>query len=696
MKKKIAFMMMAVMSLFAAATNRFYIEDFTIAPGENRTLSILLDNEVPYTAFQCDLYLPDGLSVEEEDGDYIFDHTTRKGRDHNIASQVQADGAIRVMSYSPTIKAYSGNSGALVTFNVIASVDLEGPATIQLKNILFTTTAGAEVAFADEICNVTVPNTNLKGDVDVDGSVNIADVSTLIDYLLGTDVVPFNVNNADVDGSNDISIADVTTMIDYLLSGSWPSEPEEPTQPLTETFTVNGVSFTMVEIEGGTFMMGATPEQGDEARDNEKPVHKVTLSSFNIGQTEVTQELWLAVMGNNPSHFVGDLQRPVEKVSWVDCQEFIAELNRLTGRTFRLPTEAEWEYAARGGNKSQGYRYAGSNDMDAVSWHSANCNNMTHPVGTKASNELGLYDMTGNVWEWCNDWYSRYTADDQTNPTGPETGNNRVLRGGCWNGGDNYNRISFRDNFTPTGNNSSGGLRLVLDVDHPDVYTVNGISFTMIPVKGGTFTMGTTEEEDSDHTVFVASPPHLVTLSDYSIGQIEVTCELWYAVMGSSPSNNDDLQCPMYNVNWNECQTFINQLNELTGMNFRLPTEAEWEFAAQGGTKSKGYVYAGSNNLDDVAWYNENSNGTFHPVATKKPNELGLYDMNGNIEEWINDWYSLYTADPVTNPTGPETGMSRVHRGGRWNASYKVCRITRRDGFSPGVKRNYMGLRLAL
>ena len=216
--KNIAFMMMAVVSLFAAATDRFYIEDFTIAPGESRTLSILLDNEASYTAFQCDLYLPDGLNVEQEDGDYIFDLTTRKGRDHNIASQVQADGAIRVMSYSPTIKVYSGNSGALVTFNVIASEDLEGPVAIQLKNILFTTTSGTEVAFADEICNVTVPNTNLKGDVNVDGSVSIADVTTMIDYLLGTDVEPFNINNAELNikGLTTGDFATVKKKADFL------------------------------------------------------------------------------------------------------------------------------------------------------------------------------------------------------------------------------------------------------------------------------------------------------------------------------------------------------------------------------------------------------------------------------------------------------------------------------------------------
>ena len=445
----------------AAATDRFYIEDFTIEPGETRTVSILLDNETLYTAFQTDLYLPAGLTVEQEDGDYIFDLTSRKGRDHNIASQLQADGAIRIMSYSPSIKPYSGNSGALVTFSIMANEDFSGPVSILLKNVLFTTTTGTEVPFANESCIVTLP-IRLPGDVDKNGFVNISDVTALVDYLLNGDASAISLSNADCDGSGVVNISDVTELIDYLLSGSWPVEPEPG--PVITLYTVNGVTFNMVEVEGGTYMMGATPEQGDEVWDREKPVHEVTLSGFNIGQTEVTQELWQAVMGANPSDHTGDLQRPVDQVSWVDCIAFISNLNQLTGKSFRLPTEAEWEYAARGGSKSKGYRYAGGNDMDVVSWYIDNSDNTTHPVATKAPNELGLYDMTGNVWEWCNDWYHRYTADAQVDPMGQATGTNRVLRGGCWNGDANYNRISFRDNFTPTGSNSSGGLRLVLDI----------------------------------------------------------------------------------------------------------------------------------------------------------------------------------------------------------------------------------------
>jgi hypothetical protein len=216
MKRYLLFAVLGLVALGAAA-DRFYIEDFEIAPGETMTVSILLENEATYTAFQTDIYLPEGLTVEQEDGDYIFDLTSRKSRNHNIASQLQVDGAIRVISYSPRINAYKDNSGALVTFNVIASADFTGPASIQLKNTLFTNTAGYEVAFVDEECTVTTPATGLVGDVDDDGAISIGDVVALIDYLLYSNPSTINIDNADVDSDGTISVADATALIDYLL-----------------------------------------------------------------------------------------------------------------------------------------------------------------------------------------------------------------------------------------------------------------------------------------------------------------------------------------------------------------------------------------------------------------------------------------------------------------------------------------------
>ncbi|WP_308589737.1 SUMF1/EgtB/PvdO family nonheme iron enzyme [uncultured Prevotella sp.] len=223
----------------------------------------------------------------------------------------------------------------------------------------------------------------------------------------------------------------------------------------------DGISIDMVRVEAGTFTMGATAEMKDPYID-EKPTHQVTLTNdYYIGKNEVTQALWQAVMGNNPSSFKGD-NLPVEKVSWNDCQEFISKLNRITGKTFRLPTEAEWEYAARGGNKSRGYQYSGSNNLSDVAWYYDNSGSKTHSVGTKQANELGIYDMSGNVWEWCQDWKGFYSSFSQVNPTGADSGSGRVYRGGSWSYFARLCRSSCRNSYSPDGRYSSLGLRLVL------------------------------------------------------------------------------------------------------------------------------------------------------------------------------------------------------------------------------------------
>lgn len=234
---------------------------------------------------------------------------------------------------------------------------------------------------------------------------------------------------------------------------------------------IGGVCFRMIRVDGGTFTMGATSEQGDDAYNWEKPVHQVTLSSYYIGETEVTQELWQVVMGSNPSYFSGS-QKPVECVSWYDCQEFVRKLNSMTGQNFRLPTEAEWEFAARGGNKSRGYKYAGSNTIDNVAWYSESIpsqssgtvGNGTQNVATKEANELGIYDMSGNVWEWCQDWFVFYSSDSQTNPIGHSSSFdfNRVRRGGCWYDQARNCRVSIRADLSPYGWSTFLGLRLAL------------------------------------------------------------------------------------------------------------------------------------------------------------------------------------------------------------------------------------------
>ncbi len=499
---------------------------------------------------------------------------------------------------------------------------------------------------------------------------------------------------------------------------------------------VKGVRFKMISVEGGTFQMGSN-------NGNEKPIHSVTLSDYYIGETEVTQELWEAVMGSNPSIFKGP-NKPVESVTWNDCQEFIRKLNQITGITFCLPTEAQWEYAARGGNKSRGYKYSGSNNISDVAWYAINSLTFTHPVGTKSPNELGIYDMTGNVWEWCSDWYWYYWDENgrtpsKTNPTGPTSGSYRVLRGGGWNESAQFCRVSSRDYYRPDSNFFVSGFRLVCSSEKKDskikeqtiltdknvpskgqntkngsnkslnykdakniTEKVNGVSFKMIKVEGGTFKMGS-----NDSGAYSGEKPvHRVTLRDYYIGETEVTQELWDAVMGTTIVQQLDKakNYPMYYISWEDCQEFIEKLNQITGKNFRLPTEAEWEYAARGGNKSKGYKYSGSNTIGKVAWYevnaynvgSSNSNYGRHPVSIKLPNELGIYDMTGNVWEWCGDWYGDYISSSQTNPTGPTSGSYRVLRGGGWNESAQFCRVSVRRSDTPGARYYNLGLRLVL
>ena len=239
-----------------------------------------------------------------------------------------------------------------------------------------------------------------------------------------------------------------------------PKENKTTTKDFTET--INGLNLQMVYVEGGTFTMGATPEQGSDAEYAEKPAHKVTLSSYYIGKYEVTQAQWSAIMDSNPKGFITD-NKPVVNVNWNKAQEFCKKLSALTGKKYRLPTEAEWEYAARGGNKSKGYKYSGSNTIDKVAWYCSNSGYKINSVGQKLPNELGIYDMSGNVYEWCNDWHGSYSSSPQTNPTGATSDYRRVYRGGSGDRIPRNCRVATRCNEEP--NYSYLGLRLVCEIE---------------------------------------------------------------------------------------------------------------------------------------------------------------------------------------------------------------------------------------
>lgn len=442
-------------------------------------------------------------------------------------------------------------------------------------------------------------------------------------------------------------------------------------------FAVGNVQFEMTEIPGGAFLMGGTKEQQSETGSTDLPVHRVAVSSYYIGKTEVTRRLWKAVMGEDSGDWLAE-DLPIEWVSWEQCQVFIHRLDSITGQPFRLPTEAEWEYAARGGNGKQ-YHYAGSNDYDPIGWLYLNSQNRTHAVAQKAPNGFGLYDMTGNVAEWCADWYGAYSAETQIDPTGPKEGKRRVVRGSSWDTSTLNARLSAREGRDPSYSFYDCGLRLAMD-GQKGSETNNRLFPTM---KAG---------QDSVMKIHVAGQTIKmlrVPGSKIMMSETEVTQSLWKALMKKNPSSHKGGSLPVNGVSKNDCQDFIYKLDSLSGYTFRLPTEEEWMYAAQGGNRGgkssnssdeKGkkqktakykkrknieraavvtamigvhidvpedatlalfnesgtqhYAYAGSDYIDEVGWYNANSKQKLHPVKQKKPNEIGLYDMTGNVSEW--------------------------------------------------------------
>ena len=610
-------------------------------------------------------------------------------------------------------------------------------------------------------------------DVNHDGEVNIADINAVIHAILSG----IEDSSYDVNRDGEVNIGDINNLVDRILGN------EHQDDHLV--FNVGNASFKMIRVDGGTFMMG-----NNSGKSNEKPVHEVTLSPYYIGETEVTQALWRAAGCINRSYYKNS-KLPLHDVMWLECQEFIRRLNVLTGYRFSLPTEAQWEFAARGGNESKGYPYAGSDDIGSVAWYHDNSNvdgTWMHEVATKQPNELGLYDMSGNAMEWCLDRYYAYSGGAQVDPAWPgvkDDSDDCVVRGGSCFTAANECRITARDFCWNELREVHNGLRLALQDENPvalgvsednvemmegevatvsitngsgsyhascsdgnvaasyiedsKLYivamwsgtatftiwddqsdlraqvlvrvgqecTVGDVTFKMMPVEGGTFMMGNTKEQDVSTVNGLESPEpvHEVTLSSYSIGQTEVTQELWTAVMGYNPSYFINPQGPVEKMSWDECQEFISRLSEMTGLHFRLPTEAEWEFAARGGNRSMHYRYSGSRYLNEVAWNDDNAHngqggGLYGPqtVALLLPNELGLYDMSGNIRELCQDWYGPYSAEPQTNPTGPEIGDKRVIRGGSFADDGNECSCAgRRHTYSwPFEGGNLVGFRLAM
>lgn len=251
----------------------------------------------------------------------------------------------------------------------------------------------------------------------------------------------------------------LTSAFVFAQSKKKNDKKEKTILPRVSKDLLDSIQNNMVWVTGGRFIMGSDAGEADE-----RPAYKVTVDGYAISKYPVTQRQWAAIMGTNPSEFVGCDQCPIDKVTWNDAQKFIETLNALTGKKYSLPTEAEWEYAAKGGTNWQAFRYSGSDNIEEVAWYAGNGGRRPHPVGEKQPNTLGLYDMSGNVWEWCLDWYNKnyYEQNEDNNPMGPESGSGRVRRGGSWFTQAGTCKVTTRNSVKQDYSDDIGGFRLVL------------------------------------------------------------------------------------------------------------------------------------------------------------------------------------------------------------------------------------------
>jgi formylglycine-generating enzyme required for sulfatase activity len=472
----------------------------------------------------------------------------------------------------------------------------------------------------------------------------------------------------------------------------------------TLTFKVKSSSdeFIMKKVEGGNYSM-------KYMYDNQEATVTGTLSDFYICPVEVTNKLWTAVMGERPE---GQLNNgdsyPVSNVNYYDIVKeggFLDRLNTMcadqlpAGKRFALPSEAQWEYAARGGQRSMGYIYSGSNTLDEVAWYADNSDGTTQPVGLKQPNELGLYDMTGNVWEWTRDhfvYFDKLTLNQGRDYVCDDDNSYRVTRGGSYGTKQTGLETAYHTWLGMHQSYPNRGLRIVLADDfdeenlrepiRPDnvlTFAVSngtvGYYLPMVEVKGGSYEL--VYERDGEQKTVSG------TLSDFYICQTETMNYIWETVMGSKPQGQTESEglYPVTIINYEDITKsggFLDRLNTMcadqlpAGMQFALATEAEWHYAANGGRKSQGYTYAGSNTLSDVAWYSANANHASHFVASKQPNELGIYDLSGNVWEYCHDWYADLAglpADQGVDYAGPSTGVVIAGCGGCYDSEPYTC-----------------------
>ncbi len=452
------------------------------------------------------------------------------------------------------------------------------------------------------------------------------------------------------------------------------SNSQEVDTPETETITVNGISFKMVKVDAGSFMMGSPDDDPDAGGiySDEKPQHRVSLNSFAIGETEVTQALWKSVMGYNPSRNTGD-DRPVEEVSWDEAQTFISKLSQLTGRPFRLPTEAEWEYAARGGKYTKGYKYAGGDDVFEVAWNCDNSGWETHTVATKKPNELGLYDMSGNVWEWCEDWYdnSYYRKSPSENPCNTVASEYHIHRGGSFEYILKDLRIAMRGDYVNPPSTSMRGLRLVLsDLSFKNTLPVPEIVDLGLSVKWGSFNLGASApEEYGDYYAWGETEPYYSSQDPLTWKEGKEAGYEWASYKwsnGSSRTMTKYCDNSSYgSKGFTDNKTVLDPEDDAAYVNlggsWRIPTDAEWTELREKCT----WTWTKQNGVNGMLVTASNGNSIFLPAASYR-SVTGISSLGFLGEYWSS---SLSTGTP-NSAWNADFDSGNV---GRYSGSYRCC-----------------------